>query len=48
VPCMLLISIIFVGMWGWAMIAGSTIDLAKKARANIDTFEITIETEEKK
>ena len=47
VPWMLLIAIIFVGMWGWAMIAGTTIDLAKKAKANIDTFEITIETEEK-
>jgi len=46
VPWMLLISIIFVGFWGWAMIAGTTIDLAKKARDKVDTFEITIETKE--
>jgi len=46
VPWMLLISIIFVGFWGWAMIAGATIDLAKKARDKVDTFEITIETKE--
>ena len=48
VPWMLLISIIFVGFWCWAMIAGATIDLANKARAKVDTFEITIETEESK
>ena len=48
VPWMLLIAIIFVGFWGWAMIAGYTIDLANKARENIDTFEITVETEENK
>ncbi|NBS62706.1 MAG: DUF4233 domain-containing protein [Microbacteriaceae bacterium] len=47
VDWMPLIAVIFIGMWGWAMIAGTTIDLAKKARANIDTFEISIETEEK-
>ncbi|NDC19606.1 MAG: DUF4233 domain-containing protein [Microbacteriaceae bacterium] len=46
VPWMLLIAIIFVGFWGWAMIAGTTIDLAKKARDKVDTFEITIETKE--
>jgi len=46
VPWMLLISIIFVGFWGWAMIAGTTIDLANKARDKVDTFEITIETKE--
>lgn len=46
VPWMLLVAIIFVGFWGWAMIAGYTIDLAKKARANVDTFEIEIETKE--
>ncbi len=48
VPWMLLISIIFVGFWCWAMIAGATIDLANKARSKVDTFEITIETEESK
>lgn len=48
VPWMPLISIIFVGFWGWAMIAGATIDLAKKAREKIDTFEIRIDTEESK
>ena len=48
VPWMLLISIIFVGFWCWAMIAGATIDLANKARAKVDTFEITIDTEESK
>lgn len=46
VPWMLIIAIIFVGMWGWAMIAGITIDLARKAQANLDTFEIEIETKE--
>lgn len=46
VPWMLLIAIIFVGLFGWAMIAGSAIDLARKARANTETFEITIETKE--
>jgi hypothetical protein len=48
VPWMLLISIIFVGFWGWAMIAGYTIDLAKKNRAAENTFEIKMTTEEKK
>ena len=48
VPWMLLISIIFVGFWCWAMIAGATIDLANKARAKVDTFEITIDIEESK
>ena len=46
VPWMLLISVIFLGFWGWAMIAGATIDLAKKAREKVDTFEITIENKE--
>ena len=46
VPWMLFISVIFVGFWGWAMIAGATIDLAKKARDKVDTFEITIDSEE--
>jgi len=46
VPWMLLISVIFVGFWGWAMIAGATIDLAKKARDKVDTFEITIDSQE--
>ena len=48
VPWMLLISIIFVGFWGWAMIAGYTIDLAKKNRAAENTFEININNEESK
>ena len=48
VPWMLLISIIFVGFWGWAMIAGYTIDLAKKNRAAENTFEIKVELEENK
>jgi hypothetical protein len=48
VPWMLLISIIFVGFWGWAMIAGTTIDLANKAREKVDTFEITIDSKESK
>jgi hypothetical protein len=46
VPWMLLISIIFVGFWGWSMIAGVTIELANKAREKVDTFEITIENKE--
>jgi hypothetical protein len=48
VPWMLLISIIFVGFWGWAMIAGYTIDLAKKNRAAQNTFEIKMDIEENK
>jgi predicted membrane protein len=43
IPWMLIIAIIFVGLFGWAMIAGATIDLARKAKANVDTFEIPIE-----
>lgn len=46
VPWMLLVAIIFVGLFGWAMIAGATIDLARKAQAKLDTFEIEIETKE--
>lgn len=46
IPWMLLIAIIFVGLFGWAMIAGATIDLARKAKANVDTFEISIEAKE--
>ena len=48
VPWMLLISIIFVGFWGWAMIAGYTIDLAKKNRSAQNTFEIKMDIEENK
>ena len=48
VPWMILISVIFVGFWGWAMIAGATIDLANKAREKVDTLEIPIETKESK
>ena len=48
VPWMLLIAIIFVGFWGWAMIAGYTIDLAKKNRAAENPFEININHEENK
>lgn len=29
----LIIAIIFIGLWAWAMIAGSTIDVAKRALA---------------
>ena len=47
VPWMLLISIIFVGFWGWAMIAGYTIDLAKKNRAGENVFKIEIEKDQK-
>ncbi len=47
IPWMLLIAIIFVGLFGWAMIAGATIDLARKAKANVDTFEISVETKDK-
>jgi len=48
VPWMLLISIIFVGFWGWAMIAGYTIDLANKNRAAENTFEIKLDIKENK
>jgi hypothetical protein len=48
VPWMLLIAIIFVGFWGWAMIAGYTIDLARKNRAAENTFEIKLDLEENK
>ncbi len=47
VPWMLLISIIFVGLFGWSMIAGATIDLAKKAKANLDSVEVIVESKEK-
>ena len=47
VPWMLLISIIFVGFWCWAMIAGYTIDLAKKNRAGENVFKIEIEKDNK-
>jgi len=39
----LLLVVSFFGLFGWAMIAGATIDLARKAKANVDTFEISIE-----
>jgi hypothetical protein len=29
----LIIALIFIGLWAWAMIAGSTIDAAKRALA---------------
>jgi len=45
---MIIVSMIFVGLWGWAMIAGSTIDLARKARESVDTFEISVESKESK
>jgi hypothetical protein len=44
---MLLISIIFVGFWGWAMIAGYTIDLAKKNRAGENVFKIETDKDDK-
>jgi len=47
VPWMLLISIIFVGFWGWAMIAGYTIDLAKKNRAGDNVFKIETDKDNK-
>lgn len=47
VPWMLLISIIFVGFWGWAMIAGYTIDLAKKNRAGENVFKIETDKDNK-
>ena len=48
IPWMLLVSVIFVGFWGWAMIAGYTIDLANKNRASQNVFELKIDTEETK
>ena len=48
IPWMLLVSVIFVGFWGWAMIAGYTIDLANKNRASQNVFELKIDTEENK
>ena len=48
VEWMPLMAIIFIGLYGWAMIAGTTIDLARKAKAKVDTFEITVETTEEK
>jgi hypothetical protein len=48
IPWALIIAIIFVGFWGWAMIAGYTIDLAKKNRAEQNTFEIKLDLEENK
>ena len=43
---MIIVSVIFISLWAWAMIAGITIDLARKARESVDTFEITVETKE--
>jgi hypothetical protein len=36
VPLMYLLGTIFLGMWGWAMIAGATIDRARAAKAKLD------------
>ena len=36
VPLMFLLGAIFLGMWGWAMIAGATIDSARAAKAKLD------------
>jgi sterol desaturase/sphingolipid hydroxylase (fatty acid hydroxylase superfamily) len=36
VPLMFLLGAIFLGMWGWAMIAGATIDSARAAKARLD------------
>jgi sterol desaturase/sphingolipid hydroxylase (fatty acid hydroxylase superfamily) len=36
VPLMFLLGTIFLGMWGWAMIAGATIDRARAAKAKLD------------
>jgi hypothetical protein len=47
IPWALIIAIIFVGFWGWAMIAGYTIDLAKKNRAAENTFEIKLDLDKK-
>jgi predicted membrane protein len=47
IPWALMIAIIFVGFWGWAMIAGYTIDLAKKNRAADNTFEIKLDLDKK-
>jgi hypothetical protein len=33
---MFLLGAIFLGMWGWAMIAGATIDSARAAKAKLD------------
>ena len=45
---MIIVSVIFISLWAWAMIAGITIDLARKARESVDTFEITVESKESK
>ena len=35
VPLMFLLGTIFLGMWGWAMIAGATIDRARAVKATL-------------
>lgn len=36
VPLMFLVGTIFVGMWGWGMIAGGTIDKARAAKRRLE------------
>jgi hypothetical protein len=40
VPLMYLLGTIFLGMWGWAMIAGATIDRARAAKAKLDSQDL--------
>jgi hypothetical protein len=40
VPLMYLLGTIFLGMWGWAMIAGATIDRARAAKAKLDVQDL--------
>jgi hypothetical protein len=40
VPLMYLLGTIFLGMWGWAMIAGATIDRARAAKAKLEAQDL--------
>ena len=46
VPWMPLIALVFASMWAWGMIAGGTIDLARKAMVSTQEANITIDITE--
>lgn len=39
VPLMYLLGVVFLGLWGWGMVAGGTIDKAREAKRKQDTAE---------
>ncbi len=46
VPWMPLIALVFASMWAWGMIAGGTIDLARKAMVSTQEANITLDITE--